>query len=169
MKQLFFTCAFILFTAMLFAQNNVKDEADIKAVIKQQEAAWNKHDWETFTSYFTNDATLINFLGQFWKSKSDILAHFKQLNDCCLSPTSVRLEVKNIRFLTPEIAIVYDEETLFADRDYDVPFHQYKKGDTDYKIVSSIYVKQNNEWKIAAIQITLINQIISPHKSSQKP
>ena len=166
MKHSIFTWAFILFSTVLFAQSNATDETSIKAVKKQQEAAWNKHDWETFGSYFTDDATLINFIGQFWESKSEIIAHFKQLNDCCLAPTSLKLEVKNIRFLTPYIAIVYTEGSLFADKDYDVPFHKYKKGDIDYKILTEVFVKKNDEWKITAAQLTLINQIISPHDQS---
>lgn len=168
MKHSFFTCTLILFTITLFAQNNATDEASIKAVKKQQEAAWNKHDWNTFSSYFTDDGTLINFVGQFWKGRNDILTHFKQLGDCCLSPTSLKFEVKNIRFLTPEIAVVYTEETLFADKDYDVPFRKYKKGDTDYKVLTDVFVKTNNEWKITSAQLTLINQIVSPHNSSDK-
>lgn len=168
MKHFFLTCTFILITTILFAQNNEKDETDIKALKKQQETAWNKHDWKAFSSYFTDDATLINFIGQFWKSRNDIIAHLKELNDCCLSPTSLKFDVKNIRFLTPDIAVVYTEETLFADKDYDVPFHQYKKGDIDYKMLTDIFVKQNNEWKIKAAQLTLINQIISPHIPSDK-
>jgi uncharacterized protein (TIGR02246 family) len=164
MRRSFFTCVFMLFGGMLFAQNNATDESSIKSVKRQQEAAWNKHDWEKFSSFFTDDATLINFIGQFWKSKSDIIEHFKQLNDCCLSPTSLKFDVRSVRFITPEIAIVYTEETLLAERDYNVPFHQYKKGDTDYKMLTDIFIKQNDQWKILSVQVTLINQIISPHK-----
>ncbi len=158
------TCSLILFASTLLAQNKNNDEMSIKAVKSQQEAAWNRHDWDAFTSYFSEDATLINFVGQFWKGNSQITDHLKQLNDCCLSPTSLKFEVKNIRFLTPEIALVYTEESLFADRDYQVPFHQYKKGDVDYKMMTDVFVKKNNEWKITAAQLTLINQLISPHQ-----
>ena len=168
MKQIFFTCTLILFATILFAQNNTKDETAIKTIKQQMEAAWNKHDWESFSNYFTDDGTLINFVGQFWKGRSDILSHFKEIGDCCLTPTSLKFEVKNIRFLAPEIAIVYTEETLFADKDYEVPFRKYKKGETDYKMLTDIFVKTNGEWKITAAQLTLINQIISPHNSAEK-
>lgn len=169
MRHSFLTGTFILVTTVLFAQNSVTDEMSIKAVKKQQEAAWNKHDWEDFSSYFTENATLINFVGQLWKSKDDIIAHFNLLNDCCLSPTSLKFEVKNIKFLTSEIAVVSTLETLCADRDYNVPFHQYKKGDIDYKLLTDIFVKQNQEWKITAAQLTLINQTVSADNSPKKP
>ncbi len=88
MKRSLLTPVFVFLAIALFAQNNTNDEKAIKNIIKQQEAAWNKHDWEAFSSYFTADATLINFIGQFWKGRADIIAHFKLLGSCCLEPTS---------------------------------------------------------------------------------
>ena len=168
MKQLILISVFAFLVTALFAQNNIKDEMAIKNVIQQQENAWNRHDWETLISYFTDDGTLINFVGQFWKGRNDILEHIKFFSDCCLMFTSVKFEVKIARFLTPDIAIVYTEETLFTDKDYDVPFHQYKKGDIDYKWKIDVFERKNGEWKITATQMTLINQMVSPHNSSDK-
>jgi uncharacterized protein (TIGR02246 family) len=168
MKQSILTSLFIFLATVLFAQNNTKDKTAIRNIIQQQEQAWNRHDWEAFSSNFTDDATLINFVGQFWKGRSEILAHFKLLNDCCLAPTSLKFEIKQERFLTVDMAIVYIEETLFADKDYDVPFRQYKKGDIDYKWRIDIFERKNGEWKVTATQMTLINQMVSPHNSSDK-
>ena len=163
MKHLLLSFGFALCATAMFAQPQNDDEILIKNIIRQQQVAWNDHDWNAFSSYFTKDGTLINFIGQFWRGRQDILAHFNLLNDCCLAPTSLEFTCKNIRFLTPTIAVVYLEEKLVADRDYDVPFHHYKKGDTEYKMVTNIFVKIEKEWNIAAAQLTLINQIVSPH------
>ena len=168
MKHSLFLCLLILSATILHAQSDTADEMKIKNIMKQEELAWNKHDWESYSSHFTDDGTLINFVGLFWKSKNDILAHFKQLSDCCLSPTSLKFEIKNIKFLSPDIAIVYVEETLFIDKDYNTPFQSYKKGDTEYKMLTNIFVKDNSQWKIKAAQLTLINQIVSPHNASEK-
>jgi uncharacterized protein (TIGR02246 family) len=169
MKHLPLTAVFAFCATAMFAQSQKNDEIIIKNIIQQQQVAWNDHDWNAFSSHFTDDGTLINFIGQFWKGKADILDHFKLLNDCCLAPTSLEFTTKSIRFLTPTVAVVYLEEKLVADRDYDVPFHHYKKGDTEYKILTNIFVKTNREWEIAAAQLTLINQIVSPHELLDKP
>jgi uncharacterized protein (TIGR02246 family) len=163
MKQLILISVFACFASTLNAQNNAIDEKALKNIIQLQEEAWNRHDWKTLSSFFTDDGTLINFVGQVWKGREGILAHLIQLNDCCLSPTSLKFEFINARFLTPDIAIVYTEETLFADKDYEVPFQQYKKGDVDYKWKIDIFERKNGEWKITSTQMTLINQIVSPH------
>jgi uncharacterized protein (TIGR02246 family) len=168
MKYSFFTCALMLLVTMLSAQNDSSDEMAIKKVIQQQGEARNKYDWETLSSYFTDDGILINPVGDFWRGRNEILAHLKLLSACCLEPTSAKSDIKYIKFLTSEIAIVYIEETLIANKDFDLPFHKYKKGDTDYNWKTDVFIKKNNEWEITSRQVTLINQIISPHNSSDK-
>ena len=168
MKHFFLPFSLVVLTTVLFAQNNSVDETNIKAVIKQQQVAWNKYDWKGFSSQFTDDATLINFVGQFWKGRSEIFKNFKQISDCCLSSTAIKFKVENIRFMKPDIAVVYIEETLVTVKDYDTPFHQYKKGDTEYKLISDVFVKTNNTWKITAMQVALINQSLTPHSNSEK-
>jgi uncharacterized protein (TIGR02246 family) len=167
MKRSILISAFVCLSTALFAQNNTKDEMAIKNIIQQQERAWNRHDWEALSSYFTDDGTLINFVGQFWKGRDEILAHFKLISDCCLVFTSVKFEFKRARFLTPDIAIAYTEESLFAYKD-DVLLHQYKKGDTEYKWKIDVFERKNGEWRITGTQMTLINQMLSPHNSSDK-
>ena len=168
MKRSILISAFIFLAIVLFAQNDTKDEMAIRKVIQQQGDTRNKHDWETLSSYFTDDGILINPVGQFWKGRNEILAHLKLLSVCCLEPISTKVDVKNIRFLTPDVAIVYTEVTEVANKDFDLPFHQYKKGDTDYTWKTDVFMKKNNEWKITSRQVTLIDQIISPHNSSDK-
>lgn len=168
MKQSILISVFVFLATALFAQNDTKDEMAIKKVIEKQGEARNKHDWETLSSYFTDDGILINPVGQFWKGRNEILAHLKLLSACCLEPISTKVDVKNIKFLTPDLAIVYTEVTEVANKDFDLPFHQYKKGDTDYSWKTDVFIKKNNEWKITTRQVTLINQIISPHNSTDK-
>ncbi|CAA9480262.1 MAG: hypothetical protein AVDCRST_MAG96-973 [uncultured Segetibacter sp.] len=35
-------------------------------------------------------------------------------------------------------------------------------------MITHVFGKKNNEWKISAGQLTLINQVVSPHNSSDK-
>lgn len=169
MKKGILFILFVTITSISFAQTNKTDDAAIKSIISKQEQHWNKHDWESLCSFYNDDATLINFVGQHWKSRIEILQHFKELSACCLEPTSLKFEVEKIRYLTSEIAIVYIKETLFADRDYSVPFREYKKGDVDLKMRVDVFVKKNGSWKIASTQMTLINPIIAKIESSAKP
>jgi uncharacterized protein (TIGR02246 family) len=152
----------------LFGQNSREDEAAIRADIQEQGAARNKHDWAALSSHFADDGVLINPAGQFWKGRNEIRTQLAALSSCCLEPTSVKVDVRSIRFIAPDIAIVYTEETITAEKDFEVPLHRYRKGDVDYTWKTDVLVKKHNGWKIESRQVTLMNQAVVPHKSPPK-
>lgn len=154
-----------MLVATVAAQTTSSDTTEIKSIIRQQEDAWNRHDWAAFCSHYTEEATLINFVGQFWDGKDNILEHFKLLNACCLEPTSLKFEVRKFRSLGPDLMMVFIEETLLADRDYEVPIQRYKKGHIDYKWRVDFFVRRNQEWKSLSTQMTLMNPVLFPHGS----
>jgi hypothetical protein len=63
--------------------------------------------------------------------------------------TSIILDFKNLKFLSPDIAVVQSEETIVADKAYNISDHNYKQGETEYKMITTVFVNVNNEWKIA--------------------
>jgi len=83
----------------LSAQNNSSDERTIKKVIQQQRVPVTNTTGKTLSGYFTDDGMLIDFAGQFWKGRNEILAHFKSLSRYCLEPTSLTFDVKMSDFL----------------------------------------------------------------------
>ncbi len=129
---------------------------EIKKIITKQESDWNKNDMLSYTNSFTEDAKLINFLGLFWKGKSEIINQFKLINDCCIKPTQVKFDIAETYFINNETSIVYIKETLIAKEDYQVPGKIVKKGSTDRKIITAVFTKQKNTWKILSMQVTQI-------------
>ncbi|WP_316759948.1 SgcJ/EcaC family oxidoreductase [Pedobacter aquatilis] len=59
-------------------------QEEINKIVIKQESDWNKNDMLSYANSFTDDATLINFLGLFWKGKGEIITQFKLINDCCI-------------------------------------------------------------------------------------
>ncbi|RZK25936.1 MAG: SgcJ/EcaC family oxidoreductase, partial [Flavobacterium sp.] len=143
----------VILSAQCWAQGP-KDE--INKVIIKQETDWNKNDMLSYANSFTDDGTIINFLGLFWKGKSEIITQFKLINDCCIKPTQVKLDIADTHFLNDQTAIVYIKETLTAKQDYQVPGKILKKGTTDNKMITAIFIKQENSWKIRSMQVTQI-------------
>jgi len=147
-------------------KDSITRETIIKSIIQKQEEEWNKHDFEAFCKFYTDDASFINYIGMFWKGKKEIQAHLHAITDCCLALTSIKLDFKNLRFLSPDIAVVQSEEKIIADKAYNIPDHNYKQGETEYKMITQVFIKENNEWKITAQQLTGINQFYSPHNGN---
>ena len=164
MKKILLTGCLLLSIYSLSAQNNNATEKSIRTILQEQEEAWNKHDIDGMSAYFTDDATLVNFLGMFWKSKAEIQENLRRINDDVFKHTSIKLSLKNLKVITPDVAVANVEEQFNVEEDYTDVGQQFKKGDKNYKLIMNVFIRKNNEWKITASQITLINQLVSPHQ-----
>jgi len=164
MKNILITGCLLLSIYGLSAQNDNATEKSIRSILQKQEESWNKHNVEAMSSYFTDDATLVNFLGMFWKSKAEIHENLIRINADVFKHTSIKLSLKQLKVISPDVAITNVEEQFNVEEDYTDIGQQYKKGDKNYKLIMNVFIRKNNEWKITASQITLINQLVSPHQ-----
>ena len=137
-----------------FAQD--KKAQALTLIISKQESDWNKNDINAYVNSFSDDAVLINFLGSFWKGKAEIMKQFQIINECCIKPTQVRLDVLDTRFLNDVSAIIHIKETLTAKEDYLVPGGVIKKGNINYKFITAVFVKEKPAWKVLSMQVTQV-------------
>lgn len=130
---------------------------DLKKIITQQESDWNKNDMKSFSSVFSEDAVLINFLGMYWQGKENIITQFSHINDCCIKPTSVKFDWIDAKMLSENAAVAHIKETLTAKEDYAVPGGVVKKGAVNTKFITAVFEKKDQIWKIASMQVTQVN------------
>ena len=128
----------------------------LQDIIAKQEADWNKNDMVAYANSFTEDGTLINFLGFYWKGKAEIINQFKQINECCIKPTQIKLEMLDSKMMSDNSAVVHIKETLTAKDDYMVPGGMVKKGSIDHKFITAVFIKQESNWKILSMQVTQV-------------
>lgn len=158
MKSLFFL------VLMVFALTNVSAQIkndELKKIISQQETDWNRNDMKSFSEAFSNDGVLINFLGQVWTGKEMIVDQFSKINDCCIKPTAVKFDVSDVKFIDDKTAIAYIRETLIAQQDYQVPGATVRKGSVDKKMVTAVFQKIAESWKIVSMQVTQVHQMVN--------
>lgn len=101
------TCLLLfLFATAMFTFSQAPED-DLKKIITQQETDWNNNDINAFARAFSEDATLINFLGMYWKGRGNISEEFSKINDCCIKPTSVKYEWIDSKFLHESVAVAH--------------------------------------------------------------
>lgn len=132
-------------------------DADLKQIMQKQEDDWNKNDMKAFSNAFSEDATLINFLGMYWKGRETIINQFSQINECCIKPTSVKFELIDSKIINENAAVAHIKESLTAKNDYNVPGGIVKKGNVDHKYITTVLEKKDKIWKIISMQVTLIS------------
>ncbi|WP_226065069.1 SgcJ/EcaC family oxidoreductase [Kaistella polysaccharea] len=154
----------LLFLALISYSgiNGQASDDSLKQIIQKQEADWNKNDMKAFSEAFSDDATLINFLGMYWKGKENISAKFSQINDCCIKPTSVKYELIDTKLINESSAVAHIKEELTAKSDYTIPGGIVKKGNIDQKYITAVFQKADKIWKIISMQVTQISLLAKP-------
>lgn len=139
----------ILMSANAYAQNNhAADEAAMRDAVKQMENGWNTKSGADFAKPFAEDADYVIINGNHIKGRAVIGSQHQRIFDTVFKDTTVSLNVQQIRFLRPDVAVVH------VKGDRDGPNQESKQG----AIITLIMTKEKQGWTIAAFQNTAIAQ-----------
>lgn len=140
---------------MKITQTN--DEAAIRALFQKVIDGWNKGDGEFYAESFDEEADYIAFDGSHTSGRAEIAATHQELFDKWLKGTRLVGEIKNIRFLTAETALVLTTGgTILKGKD--------KPTTERDSIQTLVAVKENADWKFTAFH----NNRIRPIKDQPK-
>ncbi len=81
-------------------------------MVYQLEAAWNAADATGFASLFAEDAEFIHILGGYYSGQSAIEAGHRMIFGTIYQGSTIRLSVEKIKFLRPDIALVFLRQYL---------------------------------------------------------
>ena len=127
------------------------DEQAIRDVEARWEAAWNRHDVAGMASTYAPDADAINLAGEWFKGRDAFEQSLKELHSGKTKGSVWQTEQTNIKFLTPEIAIVHVYVNSHGDRNPDGSPMTPRR-----VILTRVEVKRGGQWLIVASQATNI-------------
>jgi uncharacterized protein (TIGR02246 family) len=87
-------------------------EADIRALIANQAAAWNRHDAAAWASAFLPSAEFINILGTPFSGKPAIEGVTARIFASIFKDSRDSVTVRKIVWVSPELAIVHYEHAV---------------------------------------------------------
>jgi uncharacterized protein (TIGR02246 family) len=139
----------LLFAAILHAQSNHSaDIAAIQAVLDAHGAAWTRGDSAAAASVLTDDADWVSGSGKTFVGKQQIEAMHKQLLEGPAKGTRhSHPGTPNIRFITPDVAIVDGDSMMAGFRD-----ENGKELPADYSRYTAVFVKKNGKWYVTAFR-----------------
>jgi uncharacterized protein (TIGR02246 family) len=141
-----------------FAQNNPADETAIRALVQEQEDAWNRNDMSGYCSFFADDASWINIGGLYWKNKAEIVKAHLAFAPVLKFMVPAKVKIQNIQFIAPAAAIVIIEEAIKMNHDLSFPDGRgVAAGDTIKDRISLVLVKSSGRWVIIAGHNTSID------------
>ena len=143
----------MLLTLYSFAvsQNDAKhskDEAAIRAIIANLSDAWTKGDAKLWGEQFAEDADFTAWTGGSVKGRAAITRGHEEVFHVFYPGTKQRLNVRGIRFLRNDVAVVHVEASVVKKDEAFPP--------TPQSVPVAVLTKEKGRWRIAVFQNTMI-------------
>lgn len=122
------------------------DEAAIRENIKYMEDGWNTKSGSLFAKPFAEDADYVVINGSYIKGRAVIETQHKRIFATIFKDTTLKLNVKQIRFIRPEVVVVHVEGHR------DGPTKELVQD----AILTVVMTKEKEGWTIAAFQNTAV-------------
>ncbi|MFE2756080.1 SgcJ/EcaC family oxidoreductase [Actinosynnema sp. NPDC059335] len=121
------------------------DRAAVSGVIDALVEAWAAHDADAYGALFTEDATYVTYVGTHYQGRHEIAESHRTLWSKFLRGTRLADEVLDVRFPTPDTAIVTGRGDTYKGRP------PAKPG----KVQTYVLVREGDgRWRIAAFHNT---------------
>lgn len=128
------------------------DEAAMRALYQQLMDAWNQGSGEAFAAVFIEDGDLVAFDGTHFHGRAEIAPFHQELFDKWLKGSRLVGQVKDVRFLSPEIALMHAVgSTVLRGKSKPTPERD--------SIQTLVAVREAGEWRLAAFQNTRLRPI----------
>jgi uncharacterized protein (TIGR02246 family) len=127
------------------------DEKAIRAIEARWEAAWNSHDVVGMVATYASDADAVNLAGEWFQGRDAFQKSLEELHAGKTQGSVWEMERTEIKFLTPQIAVVHVYVNSHGDRHRDGSSMPPR-----HVILTRVDVKRGGEWLIVASQATNI-------------
>jgi uncharacterized protein (TIGR02246 family) len=126
------------------------DEAAVRALYQQVMNGWNQGSGDAFAAAFIEDGDLVGFDGTHFKGRQQIAPFHQQLFDKWLKGSRLVGQVKDVRFLSPDVALMHAlGGTVLRGKSEPTP-----ERDSIQTLVATR--QEGGEWRLAAFQNTRV-------------
>ena len=133
------------------AANDSADQAAVRALYQQLMDGWNQGSGEAFAAVFTEDGDLVGFDGTHLKGRQEIAPFHQQLFDKWLKGSRLVGQVKDVRLLHPDIAVMHAVGgTVMRGKSEPSP-----ERDSIQTLVATR--QEGDEWRLAGFQNTRLH------------
>lgn len=152
-KHAVFLAAALLFAASCLAQSGTigraADEQLIRSIPDKIAAGWSKGDGRAIADVYAEGGTLVAGDGKVTQSRAEIARYHDQQFAAFLKGTRLTVEVKSLRFVSPDIAIMHTEGGILWPGEVQV-------APRNRGVQSFVAVKNDGVWRITLFQNTRI-------------
>jgi len=128
---------------------NTADEAAVRDLYRRLMDGWNRGSGAAFAAAFMEDGDLVAFDGTHFEGREEIAPFHQDLFDKWMKGTRLVGKVKDVRFLSPDIALMHAVGgTVMHGKSEPSPERD--------SIQTLVAIRQDGEWRLAAFQNTRV-------------
>jgi len=147
---------YVFLTLILYSCSSTMSQADedaVKKVVLDFQEDFNDGSFQRAESYATNDWVHINPRGGIDIGKENVLKHVRGVHQTFLKGVSITTDSMNVRFITPEVALVTAYHPIAQFTTPDGITHANGR-----EIKSYVLVKQESKWLLTLDHNTTIQR-----------
>ncbi|HQU85065.1 MAG TPA: SgcJ/EcaC family oxidoreductase [Pyrinomonadaceae bacterium] len=137
--------------ALAACQQSVNSEAEVKQVIEKYFEAFNTHSLAANDEITTEDWYHINPSGGWNRGRAETVKLLRDVHSTFLKDVKMKLEDLDIRFATPDVAVVTVMNSI---DNYTLP--NGEKHENEQQIKTIVVVRRDGKWRIIQDQNTII-------------
>ena len=88
------------------------DDAAIRAMVAEVQAAWNTHDMHRFAACFAEDADFVNVSGTWWRGRGEIEERHRESHASRFRLSLMALELEESREIVPGVLVAHVRWTM---------------------------------------------------------
>ena len=131
-------------------RTDLENEAQIRGLFEEFEAAWNRHDAAAMASVWTIDGDHLEPDGRVAKGRDEVQTLFAHEHQTVFKESGLALEVQTVWFITADVALVDASYELTAARDAQGNSLPPRRGH-----LSAVMLKERSRWWVAASRLMI--------------
>jgi uncharacterized protein (TIGR02246 family) len=129
--------------------SQAEDEKTIREIQARWDDAWNRNDVKTLSALVAEDVRFVNVAGQVLTGRGEFEALLTRTHAMQFKESVRTVTGTDIKFLTPDIAVVHVRWGMRGDKDPDGTPRQPRKG-----VMMQVLMRWDGSWTVVAAQNT---------------
>jgi len=134
---------------------NPADEEAIAQIEQVWDDGWNRHDAKMMASVLAEDVDFVNVAGEWFKGRDAFQKHMARAHAESFAKSSRKTTDTEIKFLTPEIAVVHSGARISGDKAADGSVRPSRN-----VLMTRVVMKRGGTWVVVAAHNT--NVVAAP-------
>lgn len=131
------------------------DQSELRGILQQQEAAWNRGDGSAWASAFSDDADFINIRGAVFHGRTLIAQRHAQIFSGPYQGSHSKITIRQLTEIAPGVALIETEHEITGYKFLPPGIAPTSEG-VLRTLMKYVAVKQGGQWHLVAAQNTPI-------------